>query len=145
MIRRRGLLVALGLNALVGTTFAPSANAAPPLGKVLRVGLLDNFSERFDPDSNPVHRALLEGLRAQGYELGRNILLEYRTAQGHSERLPELAAELVQIKVDILIPMRTGVTLVAREATKTIPIVMLGLSDPVSSGVSAPVAVPSVA
>ncbi len=139
MITRRRLLFALGLNALVIGT--PSANAAPPPGKVLRLGLLDPFGS-FDPDSNPVHRALLDGLRAHGYELGRNIVFEHRSAQGNPERLPELAVELVRLKVDMLIPVVTSATLAARDATKTIPIVMLGATDPVATGVVASLARP---
>jgi putative ABC transport system substrate-binding protein len=140
MIARRRVLLALGLNALVIGT--PSAYAAPPRGKVLRVGLFDSLFERFDPDSNPVHRALLDGLRAQGYELGRNIVFEYRGAQGNPERLPQLAAELVQLKVDVLIPIATAPTLAAHAATKTIPIVMVGATDPVATGIVASLARP---
>src|SRR6266852_338206 len=140
MITRRRLLLALGLNALVISTSTPSANAAPPPGKVLRVGLLDSVYESFDPDSNTVHRALLDGLHAHGYELGRNIVFEYRSGQG--ERLAELAAELVRLKVDMLIPVFTQPTLAARGATKTIPIVMLGATDPVATGIVASLARP---
>ncbi len=142
MITRRRLLIALGLNALVISTSTPSANAAPPPGKVLRIGLLDVVYESFDPDSDSVHRALLDGLRAHGYELGRNFMLEFRSARGNPERLAELAAELVRLKVDLLIPVFTQPTLAAREATKTIPIVMLGATDPVATGVVASLARP---
>jgi putative ABC transport system substrate-binding protein len=142
MITRRRLLIALGLNALVISMSTPSANAAPPPGKVLRIGLLDVVYESFDPDSDSVHRALLDGLHAHGYELGRNFMLEFRSARGNPERLAELAAELVRLKVDLLIPVFTQPTLAAREATKTIPIVMLGATDPVATGVVASLARP---
>lgn len=142
MITRRRLLIALGLNALVISAMAPSASAAPPPGKVLRVGVLVAFGESFDPDSDSVHRALRDDLRSHGYELGRNIMLEFRSARGYPERLPELAAELVRLKVDVLIPVLTGATLAAHEATKTIPIVMLAATDPVATGVVASLARP---
>ena len=142
VITRRKLLIALGLNALIAGTFAPSANAAPRRGKVLRVGLLDVRFETFSPDSIPLHQALLDGLRARGYELGRDIVLEYRSAQGDPERLPDLAAELVRLNVDMLITFLTGATLAARDATKTIPIVMLGATDPVATGIVASLARP---
>jgi putative ABC transport system substrate-binding protein len=115
----------------------PSAIGEPPPGKVLRIGLLYPVAPNFDPPSDPAQRALVDGLRAQGYEIGRNIKLEFRSAQGNPERLPELAAELVRLKVDILITWRTGPTLAAREATKTIPIVMVGADDPVAVGIVA--------
>jgi putative ABC transport system substrate-binding protein len=141
MITRRRFVLALGVNALVIGASAPPVHAAPPRGKVLRLGLLDPFGS-FDPDSNPVHRALLDGLRAHGYELGRNIVFEHRSAQGDPGRLPALAAELVRLKVDMLIPVVTSATLAARDATKTIPIVMLGATDPVATGIVASLARP---
>ena len=142
MFRRRKLLIALGLNALSSNALAPSADAAPPRGKVLRLGLLDALSERFDPDSDSIHRGLLDGLRGHGYEVGRNVVLEYRSAGTDLGRLSELAAELVQAKVDILIPIGANPTLALRQATKTIPIVMTGLSDAVATGVVASLARP---
>jgi putative ABC transport system substrate-binding protein len=142
MIARRRFLIALGLNALVISTSAPLTNAAPPPGKVLRIGLLVGFSESFDPDSDPVHRALRDDLRSHGYELGRNLIFEFRSARGYPERLPALAAELVRLKVDLLIPVFTAATLAAHEATKTIPIVMLAATDPVATGVVASLARP---
>ncbi|MDO8476403.1 MAG: ABC transporter substrate-binding protein [Candidatus Rokubacteria bacterium] len=123
-------------------TAPPSATAAPPPGKVLRIGLLYVVSPKFDPVSNPVDRALVEGLRANWYEPGRNYTLEIRSAQGNPERLPELAAELVRLKVDVLVTLGTAPTLAAREATKTIPIVMVGVGDPVAVGIVASLAHP---
>lgn len=137
MITRRRTLIALGLGVVL-----PSANAAPPPGKVLHIGWLENFQEKFDPDSVPVHRAVVESLREQGYELGRNVKLEYRSAQGNPERLPGLAAELVRLKVDILVTIRDGPTRAASGATKTIPILALGMSDPIATGMAASLARP---
>jgi putative ABC transport system substrate-binding protein len=117
---------------------APSpAVPAPPSGKVLRLGLLYAITPTFDPASDPVARALAEGLRAHGYELGRNTILEFRSAAGDPDRLPALAAELVRLKVDVLVTVGTGATLAARDATRTIPIVMSDVADPVAAGLAA--------
>ena len=101
------VVLALAL-VLVIITPPSSATAEPPPGKVLRLGLLYGISPKFDPASNPVDRALVDGLRAHGYELGRNIMLEFRGAQSNPERLPELAAELVRLKVDVLVTAGTA-------------------------------------
>jgi len=132
VISRRAFLCSLGFVLLT----VPAA-AGPPAGKVLRVGVLYGFVLKFDPASNPIDRALVEGLRAHGYELGRNIVIESRSAQGNPERLPALAAELVRLKVDVLITPATLPTLAAREVTKTVPIVMFNTADPVATGIVA--------
>ena len=137
MIKRRKVLVAFGLNALVMSAGMSLAIAAPPQGKVLRVGLLDGTRDKFDPVSNPVDRALVNSLREHGYELGRDIIFDYRGALGNMERVSEFAAELVRLKVDMIVTVATGATLAAREATKTIPIIMLGAADPVATGIVA--------
>ena len=116
--------------------------AAPPAGRVLRLGLPYGIKPKFDPGSNPVDRALVDGLRAQGYEPGCNIIFEFRSAEGHPERLSDLAAELVQLKVDVLVTSPTAPTLAAQGATKTIPIVMVGVADPVGAGIVASLAYP---
>ena len=137
MTTRRRAVIALGLNALaIGTRWSP-AGAAPPRGKVLRLGLLYGLREKFEPESNSVDRALAEGLRAYGYQIGRNVTLEFRSAAGTFERLPELAAELAQLKVDILIALGESATRAAHKATNTIPIVMVGIPDPVATGLAA--------
>ncbi len=120
----------------------PLVCAAPPPGKILRVGLLDFLREKFDPETIPYQRALVEGLRALGYEPGRDIRFEFRGAAGNAERLPGLAAELVRLRVDVLITYLNPSTLAAMQATKTIPIVMLGVTDPVASGIVASLARP---
>ena len=137
MNKRRKLLIACGLSLPAIITLPWPANAAPPPGKVLRVGLLYAVREKFEPASNPVDRALVESLRAQGYEPGRNIALDFRSAGGKFERLRELAAELVRLKADVLVTLGTEATLAAREATQTVPIVMVGATDPVETGVIA--------
>lgn len=140
MTTRPLALVLAALLAIV--TAPPSATPAPPPGKVLRIGLLYGIRPTFEPASNPVDRALVDGLRASGYELGRNVTIEFRSAQGNPERLPELAAELVRLKVDILVTVGTGPTLAAREATQTIPIVVVGFADLVAAGIVASLARP---
>jgi len=79
-------------------------------------------------------KRLHEGLFEHGYEVGRNIVIEYRSAQGHFDRLPELAADLVRLKVDIIVAFVTAASLAAKRATNTIPIVMVAVSDPVGAG-----------
>jgi putative ABC transport system substrate-binding protein len=128
VIARRAFLCGAGL--LLLTTRAP---AAPPSGKVVRLGVLTGIAWKFDPASDPIHRALLAGLTAHGYELGRNLVIEYRSADGNPDRLPTLAAELVQLKVDVIVTANTLALLAAREATKTVPIVMFNVADPVET------------
>jgi len=91
-------------------TAPPSATPAPPPGKVLRIGLLYGIRPTFEPASDPVDRAPVDGLRASGYELGCNVTIEFRSAQGNPERLPELAGELGRLKVDVLVTVGTGST-----------------------------------
>jgi putative ABC transport system substrate-binding protein len=80
---------------------------------------------------------LVEGLRVLGYIEGQNIAFEYRWAHGNFERLPELAADLVQARVDVIVALATQASVAVRQATTTIPIVMAGVSDPVASGIVA--------
>jgi putative ABC transport system substrate-binding protein len=81
-----------------------------------------------------LHRAFLLGLRDLGWIEGKNIIIEYRYADGSDERLPDYAAELVRLNVDIIVASLGTDALAARKATKTIPIVMVAPSDPVASG-----------
>jgi putative ABC transport system substrate-binding protein len=143
MITRRDLVAVLGLNALVLGVSARPAHAAPPPGKVVRIGLLYAIREKFDPQSNPIDRALAQSMRAYGYEIGRNVTLEFRSAAGNFERLVPLAAELVRLKVDLLITLGSSPALAAREVTRTVPIVAVGVDDPVDTGMAASLARPS--
>jgi len=86
--------------------------------------------------------AFLEGMRALGYVEGQNLVLEYRGAEGQLERLPTLAAELVQLKPEVIVTQGTPAALAAQHATTTIPIVMVGVGDPVGSGLVASLARP---
>ena len=85
---------------------------------------------------------LVEGLRELGYVEGRNIRFEYRWAEGKFDRLPELAADLVRLKVDVIIAFVTQAAEVAKKQTSTIPIVMVGVSDPVGASLAASLARP---
>ena len=133
-------LVVLALAILVA--LAPTVAVAAPPARVVRIGLLDILAPTFDPVANPLDRALVESLQEYGYVIGRNVVLEHRSADGHPERLPPLAAELVAAKLDMIITKATAPTLAAKAATQTIPIVMLGAADPVLTGIVASLARP---
>ena len=132
---RIGLAVVLGLSL----TLAPLAAEAQPAGKMWRIGYLI-LSPLADPPSAE-RRAFLEGLRDLGYVVGQNIIIEYRSAAWNRELLPDLAAELVALNVDLIVAV-PGTTDAARGATTTIPIVVPAANDPVESGLVASLARP---
>ena len=130
MNNRRTLIVALGAGVLA----APLACfAQPQRPKVARIGLLDPTSAFYKTR----REALTAGLRELGYVEGKNIIFEYRGAEGNYERLPGLAAELVQMKVDIIVAATPPAVQAAHKATTTIPIVMVRTADPVGRGLIA--------
>jgi putative ABC transport system substrate-binding protein len=86
------------------------------------------------PESTTYEEAFRQGLRELGYIEGQNLVLEYRYAAGSAERLPDLAAELVQRQVDVLVAGGVPAIRAAQQATRTIPIVMAGVTDPVGQG-----------
>ncbi len=131
--RTLGLLVILALALLV----APLAAEAQPVGKVYRIGFLST-----DPPLAHLWEALLDGLRERGYREGQNLVFERRFSEGHAERFPELATELVRLSVDCLIVTTTPAALAAKHATQTIPIVMTTAIDPVGAGLVASLARP---
>jgi putative ABC transport system substrate-binding protein len=85
---------------------------------------------------------LIEGLRGLGYVEGRNIRFEYRWAEGKYDRLPELAADLIRLKVDVIVAFVTKAAEDAKNQTSTIPIVMVGVADPVGAGLATSLARP---
>src|SRR5690242_16253439 len=116
-----------------GLLAAPLAVQAQQAGKIPRVGFLSIFS----PFDVPHWReGLTKGLRDLGYTEG-GIAVEYRHAEGHLERLPRLAAELVRLKMDVIVVETTPASLAVKQATTTIPIVMTIVGNPVGSGLIA--------
>ena len=113
--------------------------AAQQPTKIPRIGFLMSTSPSAGSDRIEAFR---QGLRELGYVEGKNIIIEYRYAEGKYDRLPALAAELVRLKVDIIISGSEPATRAAKEATVTIPIVMAQDSDPVGSGFVASLARP---
>ncbi len=95
-----------------------------------------------NPPPEPFLKDLRAGLRDVGYTEGRNIRLEVRTAEGKANLLPEKAAELVRLKVDIIVPFQTPASTAAKQATSEIPIVMVRAGDPVATGLIASLARP---
>ena len=129
MINRRKLLVALGAGA--GALAAPLVAFAQQQGKVWRIGFLHSESVARAGDRVDAFRA---GLRDLGYEEGKNYIIEIRWAEGKNDRLPELAAEFVRLKVDVLVTHGTLPLRAALNATKTIPIVSSPSGDVVALG-----------
>jgi putative ABC transport system substrate-binding protein len=129
-----GLIVLLALGILA----APLSSIAQPPGKVVRVGWL-----HFGFASSPYLDGLRQGLHALGYVEGQNLALEQRHAEGHYERLPDLAADLIRLRVAVLVAAGSAAILAAQRATSTVPIVMVGGGgDPGASGVIASLAHP---
>jgi putative ABC transport system substrate-binding protein len=106
------------------------AGAQEP-AKVWKIGMLASTSRSLNASRED---SLWQGLRQLGYIDGKNITMESRYADGQLDRLPQLAAELVQLKVDVLVVSGTQVAVAAKRATSTIPIVLAGVGDPVQAG-----------
>src|SRR5262249_18443507 len=87
-----------------------------------------------DPTRAPQVEGFRQGLREQGYVEGKNVVIELREAEGRAERLPQLAAELVSLKPDVILAAATPGALAAKNATETTPIVIVAVGDPVGSG-----------
>jgi len=132
MTPRRRVLIALGLSALPLRAFAQ--HKIPVIGYLTPVVPQNNTDTRLE--------AFRQGMRDFGYTEGKDYRLEVRWGEGKLDRLPGLAAELVRLKVDILVTPSSPSVLAARQATRTIPIVMPTSSDPVGDGVVASLAHP---
>jgi len=106
---------------------------AQQAGKIPRIGYLAGFGDAKNP--SPQIEAFRQGLRELGYVEGKNILVEYRYIEGKQERVAILVAELVRLKVDMLVTPSAGAIREAKRVTKTIPIVMIANFDPVAAGI----------
>jgi putative tryptophan/tyrosine transport system substrate-binding protein len=128
---RRGLRLAFSiLLALVGL-FHPLAAEAQQVAKAPRIGYL---SSNLSAASLLLREAFLQGLRDLGYIEGRNVVMEYRNAEGKLERLPELAADLVRLRPDVIVAGGTPALRAVQQATTTIPIVTTGAANLVEQG-----------
>jgi len=134
-IDRRAFISAIALSVLV----APLAAEAQTARKVYRIGAL----EVVPVGQNTANLAAFrQGLRELGYVEGQNLVIEYRSADGRAERFPDLAIELVRLKVDVIVTRGTPAALAAKQATGTIPIVMASSGDPLGTGIVASLAHP---
>ncbi len=131
-MKRRTFITLLG-----GVAAWPLAARAQQAGKIPRVGFMGNSTAALEANLVGPFR---DGLRELGYQEGRNIVIEYRWAEGNYERFPALVAELLAVPVDVIVTAGTPATLAVKKATSTMPLVMIAVGDPVGTGV-----VPSLA
>ena len=129
------LLVTLALGLLV----APLTAEAQPASRLPRIGFLGNSTAALEANLVGPFR---EGLRDLGYVEGKNILLEYRWAEGKYERFPELISDLLQLPVEMIVTAGTPASLAVKKATTSIPLVMMAVGDPVGTGLIASLARP---
>jgi len=129
-------ILVYALPALILTTIQLAEGQQEPT-KIPRIGYL--MTRSLDPVRTG---ALRQGLRELGYVEGKNIIIEWQSAEGKPDRMPTLAAELVRLKVDVIVTSGPTATRPAKEATSTIPIVMTQDDDPVGSGFVASLARP---
>jgi putative ABC transport system substrate-binding protein len=130
-MKRREFITLLGGATIV---WPLAALAQQPLAKVFRIGFLGNSTAELEANLVGPFR---DGLRALGYEEGRNIVIEYRWAEGKYERFPALIAELIALKVDVIVTAGTPASLAVKKATTSIPLVMVAVGDPVATGLVA--------
>jgi len=128
------------ITALAGCLLAaPLAAEAQQAGKVYRIGFLSGSSA---VASRPYIEQFRLGLRELGYVEGQSIIIEYRWAEGQQDRLPQLATDLVQIAPDLIVAATAPSAMAARNATASIPLVMVNVGDPVALGFAASLARP---
>jgi ABC-type uncharacterized transport system substrate-binding protein len=130
-MRRRDFIILVS----GGVAAWPLGALAQESGKIWRMGFIAQGYE-------PFYDALFEGLRGLGYAEGRNLTVERRYAEGHADRFPEFASEMVRLKVDIIIVTTTPAALAVKNASTTIPVVFPNAISPVESGVVASLAHP---
>lgn len=138
-VTRRRLLV--GLSLALPAFNVPLASFAQAPAKVWRIGVLHPRT-RAAPEGGDPYSEFFSGMRNLGYIEGRNLAVHWRTADSDVERLPELAADLVRQKVDVIVTTGTPAVSAARQATTTIPIIALLFAEPVASGFAASLARP---
>jgi putative ABC transport system substrate-binding protein len=124
-MNRRDLLI------VFAASLAPFCAKAQQANKVWRIGVLETTALAMNGAN---FNALRQGLRDLGYVEGKNLLFEYRSADGHNDRFAELAKELAGIQVDLILTRGTPATLAAKAATTVIPIVSTAISNPVRTG-----------
>ena len=137
-VRRTAKILWLAVVLIWVLVFAPLPAEAQQAAKVARIGYMSHNLA----DWPHTHEAFRRGLRELGYVEGRNLVIEYRDAEGRLERLPALAAELVALKVDVIVAPNTVAALAAKQVTGTVPIVFAVATDPVASGLAASLARP---
>ncbi len=135
-MRRRDFITLLGAAA---TSLGLAADLRGQTGRVYRIGVLETIPAAL----NAANLAgLLRGLRERGYVEGRNLQIEYRSADGRADRFPDLAADLVRLPVDLIVTRGTPAAKAAKGATETVPIVMAAIGEPLGVGVVASLAHP---
>src|SRR5436309_6661789 len=122
-MKRRDFITLLGSAAAAW----PLAARAQQAGKIYRIGILEPIPAARNAANLD---ALRKGLRELGYVEGRNLVIEYRSADGRAERFPDLASELLHLKGDLIVPRGTPAARPAKDATATIPVVMATMGDP---------------
>jgi len=137
-MRRREFVGVLG-GAAAATIWPRTSRAQPSSARVFRIGFLGSPSADSLPKRTEAFRA---GLRDLGYQEGRDIVIEYRWADSHYDRLPALLAELINLNVDVIVTHGTPGVTAAKQATSTIPIVIAVVGDAVASGLVASLARP---
>ncbi len=123
-----------------GLLAAPLAAGAEQAGRVYRIGFLGKFP--FTPQGEYIRTAFIDGLRDHGYAEGKNLTIEYRFSLGRDERWPDLARELLQLGVEVIVTTDSAAVQSLKEHFGTVPVVMLGLSHPVEAGFVASLARP---
>jgi putative ABC transport system substrate-binding protein len=121
--RRREFIALMGGAAVAWPLAAPAQNVST----VLRIGVLETQPAAMNAENL---RAFREGLQALGYVEGKNLVIEYRSADGYGERFPELVADLLRLKVDVIVTRGTPAVVAVKNATKSVPVVMAAVGDP---------------
>jgi ABC-type uncharacterized transport system substrate-binding protein len=120
---------------------APLAAQVQQPGKVYRIGFLATFPP-VPGGPNPLGDAFLDGLRERGYVEGQNLTIERRFSEGKADRLPALVADLLRLDVQLIVTGALGPSRAAKDATTTVPIVFVGVADPIGTGLVASLARP---